>query len=38
MLVSQSGGTITPGGVTFKVPLIRVLLLDKPLDYSLVFK
>jgi len=37
-LVSQSGGVITPGGVTFTVPLIRVLLLDKPLDYSLVFK
>ncbi len=37
-LVSQSGGMITPGGVTFTVPLIRVLLLDKPLDYSLVFK
>jgi len=37
-LISQSGGTITPGGVTFTVPLIRVLLLDEPLDYSLVFK
>jgi hypothetical protein len=37
-LVSQSGGKTTPGGVTFTVPLIRVLLLDKPLDYSLVFK
>lgn len=37
-LVSQSGGTISPGGVTFTVPLIRVLLLDEPLDYSLVFK
>jgi hypothetical protein len=37
-LVSQSGGTITPGGVTFSVPLIRVLLLHEPLDYSLVFK
>jgi hypothetical protein len=37
-LVSQSGGTVTPGGVTFTIPLIRVLLLDKPLDYSLVFK
>jgi hypothetical protein len=37
-LISQTGGTITPGGVTFSVPLIRVLLLDKPLDYSLVFK
>ena len=37
-LVSQSGGTVSPGGVTFTVPLIRVLLLDEPLDYSLVFK
>ena len=37
-LVSQSGGTITPEGVTFTVPLIRVLLLDRPLDYTLVFK
>jgi hypothetical protein len=37
-LVSQSGGKITQGGVTFTVPLIRVLLLDEPLDYSLVFK
>ncbi|UCF98570.1 MAG: hypothetical protein JSV89_03305 [Spirochaetaceae bacterium] len=37
-LVSQSGGKITADGVIFTVPLIRVLLLDKPLDYSLVFK
>ena len=37
-LVSQSGGKITPGGVIFTIPLIRVLLLDEPLDYSLVFK
>jgi len=37
-LVSQSGGTTTLGGVTFTVPLIRVLLLDEALDYSLVFK
>jgi hypothetical protein len=37
-LISQTGGTISPGGVTFTAPLIRVLLLDKPLDYSLVFK
>jgi len=37
-LVSQTGGKISPGGVTFTIPLIRVLLLDKPLDYSLVFK
>jgi len=37
-LVSQTGGKISPGGVTFTIPLIRVLLLDKPLDYALVFK
>ncbi len=37
-LVSQTGGKISPGGVTFTIPLIRVLLLDKPLGYSLVFK
>lgn len=37
-LVSQTGGTISNNTVTFKIPLIRVLLLDKPLKYSLVFK
>jgi hypothetical protein len=37
-IVSQTGGTVTNGSVTFRIPLIRVLLLDKPLDYSLVWK
>jgi hypothetical protein len=39
-VVSQTGGTVAANGssVTYKVPLIRVLLLDKPLDYSLTFK
>lgn len=37
-LVSQSGGQPKDGGVLFRVPLIRVLLLDTPLDYSLVFE
>jgi hypothetical protein len=37
-LISQTGGKISPGSVTFTIPLIRVLLLDKPLDYALVFK
>lgn len=39
-ILSQSGGTLGSGGtsVSYKVPLIRVLLLDKPLDYSLTFK
>ncbi len=37
-LVSQTGGSLSGRGVTYRVPLIRVLLLDKPLDYSLIFK
>lgn len=39
-LVRQAGGTVGANGstVTFKLPLIRVLLLDQPLDYSLTFK
>jgi len=37
-IVSQTGGTVTNGAVTFRIPLIRVLLLDKPLDYSIVWK
>jgi hypothetical protein len=37
-LVSQSGGSLSERGVTYRIPLIRVLLLDKPLDYSLIFK
>jgi len=37
-VLAQSGGTAVPGGVSFRIPLLRVLLLDKPLDYSLSFK
>ncbi len=37
-IVSQTGGTVANGSVTFRIPLIRLLLLDKPLDYSLVWK
>jgi hypothetical protein len=37
-VVSQTGGTPVAGGVLFRIPLLRVLLLDKPLDYSLTFK
>jgi hypothetical protein len=37
-VVSQTGGTLANGGVLFRIPLLRVLLLDKPLDYSLTFK
>lgn len=37
-IVSQQGGEIVPGGVRYRIPLIRVLLLDQPLKYSLVYK
>jgi hypothetical protein len=37
-VVAQSGGTPVTGGVVFRIPLLRVLLLDKALDYSLTFK
>jgi hypothetical protein len=37
-LTAQSGGAPVPGGVVFRIPLLRVLRLDKPLDYSLSFK
>jgi hypothetical protein len=36
-LVSQTGGTATADGVVFRIPLIRVLLLDKPLDFSIAY-
>jgi hypothetical protein len=31
-LSEVSGGTSVPGGVQFRIPLLKVLLLDKPLD------
>lgn len=37
-ILSQEGGQIVPGGVRYRIPLIRVLLLDQPLTYSLVYK
>jgi hypothetical protein len=37
-IVSQTGGTAKNGSVTFRIPLIRLLLLDKPLDYALVWR
>jgi hypothetical protein len=37
-LVSQVGGTAANGGVLFRIPLLRLLVLDKPLDYSVTFK
>lgn len=37
-ILSQTGGTVTEGAVTFKIPLLKVLVLDAPLDYSLTWK
>jgi hypothetical protein len=37
-ILSQTGGQVVDGSVVFRTPLIRVLLLDRPLDYSIVFQ
>lgn len=37
-LISQSGGTVKGNTVTFETPLIRILLLDEPIQYSIRFK
>jgi hypothetical protein len=36
-LVSQTGGKIENGAAVFDVPLLRMLMLEKPLDYSVTF-
>ena len=36
-ILSQSGGELTGGAVVFRIPLVRLLVLDKPLDYSATF-
>lgn len=36
-LVSQKGGTVRNNTVTFRIPLLSVLLLNQPLDYEIVF-
>ena len=37
-IISQTGGTVSGGAVVFRIPLLRLLILDKPLDYSVTFK
>lgn len=37
-LVSQKGGTARNNTVTFRIPLLSVLLLNQPLDYEIVFQ
>jgi hypothetical protein len=36
-IVSQTGGSVAGGAVVFKVPLLRMLMLETPLDYSVTF-
>jgi len=36
-ILSQTGGEITGGAVVFRIPLVRLLVLDTPLDYSVTF-
>ena len=37
-IVSQFGGTVEAGTVVFRIPLLRLLVLATPLDYSISFK
>jgi len=37
-IISQSGGTITGGAVVFRIPVLRILVLDRPLDYSITWE
>jgi len=36
-IISQSGGTMSDGAVTFRIPVLRILVLDRPLDYSVTW-
>jgi hypothetical protein len=37
-IVTQAGGTVSNGTVLFRIPLLRLLVLDKPLDYAVTFR
>jgi hypothetical protein len=37
-ILSQTGGTLNGGSVVFRIPVLRVLVLDRPLDYSVTFR
>jgi hypothetical protein len=37
-IVSQTGGTVSAGTVIFRIPLLDLLVLAEPLDYSMSFK
>ncbi len=37
-IVSQSGGAVSGGAVVFRIPVLRILVLDRALDYSVTFR
>jgi hypothetical protein len=36
-IIAQSGGTVNDGIVTFRIPVLRILVLDRPLNYSVTW-
>jgi len=37
-ILSQSGGTVADGAVVFRIPVLRVLVLDRALEYSVTYR
>lgn len=37
-ILSQAGGTLNGNTVVFRIPVLRALVLDRPLDYSVTFR
>ncbi len=37
-IISQTGGTLSGSAVVFRIPLLSLMVLNKPLDYSVTFK
>jgi hypothetical protein len=37
-IISQSGGAMSGGAVVFRIPVLRILVLDRALDYSVTFR
>jgi hypothetical protein len=37
-ILSQSGGTVSGNSVVFRIPVLRVMVLDRPLDYAVTFR
>jgi hypothetical protein len=37
-IISQTGGTLSGSAVVFRIPLLSLMVLNKPLDYAVTFK